>query len=378
VLVERRAPTGAPTESAGGPGGVIDVRPPTSDAQAVHPPFDYAVYGLRLRSDVRLPVPAAPAFDSRGAPPTADVTYSRAAAGEPAPAPEGTLVASQPCALHGVDMLVHRGPGGARIWHRGLATCLVHPGARRVVVYPEPGADEGALGLLLAGQISVFVLNQLGIPTLHASAAITPHGAVAFLGPKGQGKSTMTAAFLKRGATMLTDDVLPLRVTGEGAFGFPSLPLMKLWPQTAQHTLELTERLPNIVADYEKRLLRLDARYHFAHEPTRLRAFYLLNRYDPQVRDETRISARQLQGREALTALASQLSPGAHLLPSEEAHLLPLLARLLRHAPVHALSYPDGFGHQSEVHDFVVAHAAAVAAGTAGTEGTAHGTDALP
>jgi hypothetical protein len=275
--------------------------------------------------------------------------------GSTPPPPNGLIVASQPCGLHGFDMLVHRGNSGETwIWHRAIATCHVRAGARRVDVYPEPDVDDAVLGLLLIGQLAVFVLHQLGTPTLHASATVTERGGVAFLGPKGQGKSTMVAAFLKRGATLLTDDVLPLRVDETGVYGSPSLPIMKLWQRTVESTLELGDELPDLMANYDKKLLRVEGRYDFATSPARLRAFLVLNRYNPVAESTTETSTRPLAGREAIAAIRSQLSPGAFPTLHEEARLLPLYARLVRQAPVYVLNYPDGFEHQSAVHDHVM------------------------
>lgn len=257
-------------------------------------------------------------------------------------------------------MLVHRGAEGTWIWHRSIGTCCVGPGAREVVVFPEADVEDNLLGLWLAGQVSVFILNQLGVPTLHASAAATKDGAVAFLGPKGRGKSTMAAAFMRRGATIITDDVLPLRVDDQGVLALPSLPIMKLWQQTVTGTLELEEELPNLLASYEKKLLRLDARFAFATSSCRLRAFFMLDRYDPVVANRTAVISRRLSGKEGLAAVLSQISPGAFLQPAEQARFLPLYARLISSAPVYVLSYPDGFEHQTAVYDHIAAEAAAI------------------
>jgi hypothetical protein len=317
-------------------------------------PLWYSAYGLLLRSDIPLPITALDTTPT-GDP---DVVFIRAAPGESAPPPEGVIVASLPCAIHEYDMLVRRGSKGTWIWHQAIATCHIHPGARQVIVYPEAGVEDGLLGLLLAGQVSVFILNQLGIPTLHASAAITEHGAVGFLGPKGRGKSTMAAAFLQRGSTVLTDDVLPLLMDGDGALASPSLPIMKLWQQTVTGTLQLEEELPNLLSNYEKKLLQLGARFAFATTTARLRAFYLLERYDPVAYDRTTIDSRRLNGREGLAALLSQISPGAFLQTAEQARFLPLYARLVAHAPVYRLRYPDGFAYQAAVYDHIMAELA--------------------
>jgi len=122
-------------------------------------------------------------------------------------------------------MLVHRGPGGAWIWQRGTATFHIAPDARRVRVYPEGEADERAIGLGLAGPVLLYIVHKLGRPSLHAGAVVTEHGAVGFLGQQGQGKSTITASFLRHGAALLTDDALltmppePLEYQGHEAIG---------------------------------------------------------------------------------------------------------------------------------------------------------------
>jgi hypothetical protein len=330
----------------------------------------YDVFGLTISSDISLPVTGRQEHaegpsrvDHPSAPIPLEVAYLVTGTANEAPPPDGVLVASLPCALHGLDMTVHRGVSGARIWHRGVGTCHVHPDARRVDIYPEPDTDERLLGLLLAGQVTVFVLHQLGLPTLHASAAVTERGAVAFLGPKGQGKSTMVAAFLHRGATLLTDDVLPLRVEPSGAFGSPSLPIMKLWQQTVDGTLGLSETLPELMANYEKKLLRLEGRYAFATDAAPLRAFYLLNRFDAAAAGTTEVTSRRLAGRDAIAAIRSQLSPGAFLSVAEEARLLPFYARLVSLAPVSILNFPTGFLNQQAVYEYVMQDVAALASG---------------
>jgi hypothetical protein len=327
----RPGPRAAPRPSAGGP--------------PAGAPAHYTLFGLRVASDLPLPVPPLP--EAPAGPP--DVEFRRAPAGCPAPAPAGRQVASVPCPVHGVDLRVHRGLDGAWIWVRGLGTCHVLPGARRVVVYAEPQASERALGLLLAGQVSVFLLHQHGCPTLHASTIVTRHGAVAFLGAKGRGKSSIAAGFLRRDAVLLTDDILPLRPAADGIYGTPSLPLMKLWPPTVECALGLTEALPELLPEHGKKLLTLDGRYPFAQVPARLRAFYLLDRYDPAARGSTETVIRHLSGHRGLAVLLSQVSHGAYLEPAEVARFLPLYTRAVAQAPVRLLSFPNGFEHQAAV-----------------------------
>jgi hypothetical protein len=302
------------------------------------------VYGLHVRSDVRLPI--APRSHGSLGPP--DFTIRRVDSAQP-PVPDGPAVALVPCGTHGADIILHRGSGGAWIWNHSIGTTHISPDFRQVDVYPDTAVDERALGLTLLGPVALFVLHMLGVPTLHASGVVTEHGAAVFLGTDGQGKSTLAASFLRRGATLLTDDALPLRCLPDGVHGGPGLPMMKVWQETAEHTLGLAEALPDLTADYDKKLLALDGRYAVATTPVPLRGIYVLDRYDPQVRPEARLAIRPLSWRESATCLIAQTSYGAFLRPAEAARLLPLYARLAAQAPVRVLSYPTGFAHQEEV-----------------------------
>jgi hypothetical protein len=252
-------------------------------------------------------------------------------------------------------MKEYRRPDGVWIWLQAIGTFHIMPDAGRVEVYPDAQVGERELGLALEGPVLLFVRNQHGYPSLHASAVVTEQGVVAFLGPQGRGKSTMAATFLRWGATLLTDDALPLLAREDGVYGAPGPLFMKVWRQTALHALELDDELPNLMAHSDKKLLALDGRYPFAHTPARLHALYVLNRYDPAVAGRTDIGIHTLGRREALVTLMANTSNRAYLLPADEARFLPMYARTVAQAAVHSLSYPDGFAHQDAVHARILA-----------------------
>lgn len=315
----------------------------------------YSMYGRRVRSDVRLPLPVTPIVDAL----TQGWDFRLAAYGQPVPPPDGPLVAEtrcdRPCHRNRVVSHIHRGPAGAWFWFDAIGTFHVRPGALRVDVYPAEGADERALGLVLTGQLAVFLLHQSGTPTLHASAVATEYGAAVFFGPKGQGKSTMAASFLRRAATLLTDDVLALRLREGVVEGVPGPALMKVWAATAEHTLALSEELPDLAAGLDKKLLTLEGRYPMARAAIPLRGLYVLNRYDSDANGRTEVTLRMLTSREGLAVLLAHISHGAALRPAEVARFLPIYASLLAQAPVRILSYPHGFVHQEDVHARIMA-----------------------
>ncbi|MGH2457752.1 MAG: hypothetical protein ACRDIY_02665 [Chloroflexota bacterium] len=307
----------------------------------------YDLYGMLVRGDI--PLPLAPLANPPVTPPA--WTFHGVEPGQPAPAPDGPEVAQLRCQHHGNIIAVrHQGPGGSWIRNPWIATFHLAPDGRWVDVYPEPLADEQTIALTLLGEVSIFVLQTLGYPSLHASAVVTPRGAVVFIGVPGQGKSTMAATFLQRGATLLADDNLPLRLLDGRVHGGPSVPIMKVWRETVECSLEISGELPSVATSVDKKLLTVSEQYKFSSEPVRLDAIYLLNRYDPTATGRTDVTFSALSGREAIATLLAHTAYGTLARPAETARFLPLYARLVAQAPVRVLAYPNGFGHQDRVH----------------------------
>jgi hypothetical protein len=183
--------------------------------------------------------------------------------------------------------------------------------------------------------------------------------AIAFTAPKGGGKSTLAAYCLRRGARLLADDALPLRIEPSGVYGLPSLPYMKLWPETATETLGIADDLPDLLPNYDKKLMAVPGRYRYSDEPARVRTIYLLERSAASARGDG-VSIRRLSGREAVLSLVRQLAGISFLEPGQHAQFLPTLVALVRQAPVHLLTYPDDVNLLDEVYERVTEHAASV------------------
>ena len=321
---------------AGKSGSVVaDWRSPGVGA----PEHWYSMFGFEVASDFPLPLPEQP--PGSGGPDWLFVDRGTEDHDTRAPLVGGESY------LDG-QAVVRREEDGAWIWYRGVGKFRIAAESRLVDVYAEPGASERVLGLVLAGQISVFLLHRLGFPTLHASAVVAERGAVAFLGRWGQGKSTMTAAFLRRGATLLTDDVLPVRIADDGVLCGPGLPLMKLWPEAARRALGLSEALPDLVPQgavpgYDKKLVALGGAHDYAESPARLAAMYVLKRYDPESAGTEEITIRRLAGHLGLVAVLEHVSEGSFLTSAEAGRFLPTYVQAIRQAPVRLLTYPSGF-----------------------------------
>lgn len=82
----------------------------------------------------------------------------------------------------------------------------------------------------LLNQILPLVLNGQRATVLHAGAVEVDESAVAFVGPTGRGKSTLTAAMAKQGFRFLTDDALQVRLSASGLpVAAPGQPHLRLW-----------------------------------------------------------------------------------------------------------------------------------------------------
>jgi hypothetical protein len=317
--------------------------------------LNYSMYGLRVNSEIRLPI-APDLFTSER---SVDVVVRRAQSHQPMPEPDGPLVSELrcdlPCHNGKIASSVRRGPGGAWFWHAGAGTIHVRPDTLQVDVYTEHDTDERLLGLVLVGQVSVFILHQRGRPTLHASAAVTEHGAAVFFGPNGYGKSTMAASFLRRGAPLLSDDVLPLQLAHDGVYALPSLPMMKVWQETVDETLRLSDDLPSLTTKVDKKLFALAGPYALAQAPARVRALYSLARYELTAGGPRDIAVQPLNKRDSLAVVLAQISEGGLLTPSDVARFLPLYTRLVAQTPVRRLIYPNGFQYQDAVYETIQA-----------------------
>lgn len=321
--------------------------------------YTYRIYGLRVRSDIPLPAAPAPSMQSARATPRTEVTV-RLRSAEDVPAPDGRLRAWVPCSVHGADLRVHRGPGGAWFWHHALGTLHVPASGDAIDIYPDANVDVRAMGHAVLQPALLHILNLRRQPSLHAGAVLTRHGVAGFLGDSGQGKSTLTATFLRHGAALFGDDALPLRLRGDMVRVLPGPPHMKLWQETAHQALALDGALPDLTATCDKKLLALDSaagrRFAHARRGGGLRALYLLDRYDPAAAGRSDVTIRTLSQRDALSALLAHTSGRDYLLPAEEAPFLPLYARVVARVPVRLLSYPSGFAYQQDVYERILAN----------------------
>ena len=142
-------------------------------------------------------------------------------------------------------------PGQLLFEIRGVARYLVEDGVR-VTIDPSPGASESTVRLYFLNTVLAVLLHQRGgVLPLHASAVGVGGGAVLLAGRSGAGKSTLAAELVRRGCTLLSDDLAPLRQTDGRAEILPVFPRLSLWADAVRHFGFSPESLERVLPEVE-------------------------------------------------------------------------------------------------------------------------------
>ena len=104
---------------------------------------------------------------------------------------------------------------------------------RVIVWYPGARADSAAMRADLLGRVMSLAAHADGMLALHASAVSIDGHAIAFLGPKQAGKSTIAMALVRGGARLMSDDSLVLRFADDVVLAAPGVQRMRLWDDSA-------------------------------------------------------------------------------------------------------------------------------------------------
>jgi hypothetical protein len=301
----------------------------------------HAVYGITLASDFPFSWPLVPS--ERPADVRFDCIHRPVAPpGEPIGKPVHAVAVSgdedRP------DIVYERLEGCDVVRVRDAAVHHVFP-KRIECALPDPTLAYLA-EIQLLGMVLALWLERRGVPTLHASSVVIRGRAVAFLGMKGGGKTTAATALVAAGHALLADDLLALRIDDAGVFAQPGYPMLRLWPEQADHFLGGHADLPLVHPSYDKRRVVVEppfGRFHRFAAP-------LQRIYVPIRRMGGAISIEPLRSSDALIALVREsfLREAVHGL-GLAAHRLGPLAQVLSTVDVRLLRYPDGFDRLPEL-----------------------------
>lgn len=210
-------------------------------------PYHYSAYGLHLASAIQLPE-LSPASDSME--PAALITL-----GEVPEFLEGSE-------FSGFKFMAR--PGQLLIKTDTIARILVCSGTN-IQVHRLPGASDLSIRLLTLGWALGALLQQRGLLLLHGCTIHTGSGCDVICAPTGVGKSSMTAAMIRRGYAFLDDDLGAVRWQGSQPFVQPGCAEIKLhqpaledWPCHPPVSLQVHPEVEKFSLDA--------ARYHHRSE----------------------------------------------------------------------------------------------------------------
>lgn len=124
--------------------------------------------------------------------------------------------------------------GNVRFAIEGIGGWQIERG-QTIRLHPSLAANPPELRLFTLGSAWGALGYQRGFAMWHGSAVARGGRAVLFCGETGQGKSTMAAALLARGAVLVADDLSRIETGKAGAAIHPSSSRIKLWRGAIEH-----------------------------------------------------------------------------------------------------------------------------------------------
>lgn len=230
---------------------------------------------------------------------------------------------------------------------RELAEFLVSPDGRTIVGRPLDGASLEAFSVYALGPALSFALLKLGVEPIHADVNVVEGSAIGLLAQPGGGKSTLAAAFLRRGHRLLTDDLLVLKQVEGAHWAQSGLPRVKLLPEVADALMGGDAHRARMHPLTRKLIVPIP-RDMFHQEEAPLDRLYVLRRGHG-----TRVTMRRLSEPQAYLRLTEHTFNTKVTLPGRLEGQFRFATELARSVPVVSLSYPWDVERLQEVVDAV-------------------------
>ena len=186
----------------------------------------------------------------------------------------------------------------------------------------------------LLGRVLATTLYLDGLLPLHASAVAARDGVVAFLAPKGFGKSSLALAAVQVGARLVTDDTLPV-MPGAPVQAWPGIQSLRVHDDVV-HALRVDA--PGEGTREGKRVIASLDRGQLVDAPEPLAAIYLLAPVADG--DPAPVAYEALPTPIAAMGIVSHVKIARMLGPAASATMLERAAAIARTVPVRLLHTP--------------------------------------
>ena len=249
--------------------------------------FDYFVFGLRVRSALRLHALPESAIDQ----PDVEILI-------------GSVPTCQSVEPPGLSV----GPHGAVLNVATVGRFLI-PNGKMIIVDADETASERNVELFLLGSAFGAILHQRELLPLHANAIEIDGRAVAFTGHSGAGKSTLASWFADRGFRILSDDVCVIDFDSDGIpYASAGIPRLRLWKDALAVKGVSEAGLFRSYDGYDK--FDLPIQPSFTHAPIKLDQVYVLGRTEQKAVNAV---ISDIVGPEAVEALSVNTYRGAYI-----------------------------------------------------------------
>ncbi len=229
----------------------------------------YEFNGLRLATDL--------SFDNLVPTPSPNASITLLARSLPFPDPGIILREFVEIQTGSVFFRLSEGAQGIQYWNSSVGLFWIEATGDRVWYNLADGADRGDIEHLVASHVISFALQLQGRVLLHASSVAIDGKAVAFSAPSGTGKSTIAAAFGRRGFEVLSDDIVPIYQLENEVFTNSYLQSIRLWDDSISALGEDPREHDLVLSNFEKRRFNAGSRWgSLVANAYRIHSIYLL------------------------------------------------------------------------------------------------------
>jgi hypothetical protein len=222
-------------------------------------------------------------------------------------------------------------------------------GSKVTCARPE-GVDQRTFEANLLNFVLTASLTLRGEETLHATVVDIGGRAVGLIGRSGAGKSTLAAYLIGQGADLITDDMLRIGFTPEGAMAYPGPYRLKLFEEPARRFL------PGRAADGHFNTLSgkvmMPPRNTVAAGRV-ARALVALFHVAEAAAPASATTARRLDGVAFARTIISAAMDDRYARPDRLIRQVEFAARVAQTIPLFELNYPRTFEAMQEVSELI-------------------------
>lgn len=282
----------------------------------------YAVYGLTVESEFPLSTLPSPQDDGR-----ADVRILRAPPGTFA----GFNTGASSTTWYRRELLTD---GSIYFAIPDVLQAIIGADGRAARCAPAPDGDPRSFEANVLNFVLTAALTLQGDEPFHATVVRVDDRTIGLLGDSGAGKSTLAAFLLARGAELVTDDMLRIVYEAGVPMAHRGPPRLKLFDEQARLLLPAASRDAAFNPMSGKLLVEAASSQR---DRFPLSALFSL---DEAAASEATVTARRVQGADAIKVLLASTLHRDHRPPERIERQLRALERLAKSVPLFALAYP--------------------------------------